>query len=224
MRPQSILCISAHWQTQGTFVTNMPKPRTIHDFYGFPKELFDVQYPAPGDPELAQAIKSAILETEISLDDHEWGLDHGTWSVLRHLFPKADIPVLQMSMDLNLDSAGHYRLGQKLRFLREQNVLIVGSGNVVHNLRNIKWEEAAEPFDWAREFHLWVKEKIKSGDMNALVNGWSKAPSVALSVPTPEHYLPLLYILGAAEADNELRFEFDQIQNGSISMLSLSFT
>jgi 4,5-DOPA dioxygenase extradiol len=150
--PQAILCISAHWMTKGTWVTHMPKPKTIHDFYGFPKPLYEVQYPAPGSPEVAELLQSEIRDPEVKIDDADWGLDHGAWSVLRHMYPHADVPIVQLSIDLSQGPEYHFRLGQQLRKFRDRGILIVGSGNIVHNLRQIDFSPNAQPFDWAIEF------------------------------------------------------------------------
>lgn len=220
--PKAILCVSAHWMTKGTWVTHMEHPRTIHDFGGFPDELFAIQYPAPGSPEIADLICKII--PHVSADDKNWGLDHGTWSVLRHVYPEANIPVIQLSLDMTKPPSYHYELGKKLKELRNQGVWIVSSGNIVHNLRKIKWEENAEPYDWAIEFDAWVKENLLQKNYDALITKFNESPAGQLSVPTTEHYLPLLYILGAADESDELHFEFEGIQNGSISMLTMSFT
>ena len=219
--PQVILCISAHWMTEGSWVTHMEKPKTIHDFYGFPQELFDVQYPAPGHPQMAEKIAAQIKD--IHLDDEMWGLDHGTWSVLKHIYPEANIPVMQLSMYMSKPVAYHFELGEKLRALRDQGVLIIGSGDIVHNLRKISWQADAEPFDWALEFDEWVKERIKQRDFDPLVHSFTASDAGKLSVPTPDHYYPLLYVLGASDNNDNLHFEFEGIQNASISMTSFSF-
>lgn len=223
IRPEAILCISAHWMTEGTWITHMEKPKTIHDFYGFPQELFDIQYPALGKPDVAEAISREITSSQIQLDDESWGLDHGTWSVLRHLYPKADIPVMQLSLDMTQPPEYHFKLGQELLKLRERGVLILGSGNIVHNLRKISWEETATPHDWAIEFDESVKEKLIKRDFQAFQNELLKTEAGRLAVPTMDHYYPLLYILGASGAKDELKFEYEEIQNASISMRAFSF-
>jgi len=220
--PKAILCVSAHWMTEGTWVTHMRKPKTIHDFYGFPEELFAIQYPAPGSPEIAEMVSATVTDPKVHADDEMWGLDHGTWSVLRHVFPDAKIPVLQLSIYMAQPPEYHYRIGKQLRKLRDHGILIVGSGNIVHNLRQIRWEADAKPFDWAVEFDEWVKARLEKRDFKALVNDFAKSPSGRLSVPTPDHYYPLLYTLGAMEEGDQLRFEYEGIQNGSISMRALS--
>lgn len=221
--PKAILCISAHWMTRGTWVTHMDSPKTIHDFYGFPQALFDVEYPAPGSPQFAELIKKTVKDPEVRLDDEAWGLDHGTWSVLRHMYPKANIPVLQLSLDMSNSPEFHFKLGQELAKLREHGVLIVGSGNIVHNLRTIRWEANAPAYDWALEFDEWSKSKLLARDFKALQHDFLKTEAGKLSIPTLDHYLPLLYILGASNTRDELKFEYEEIQNASISMRCLSF-
>ena len=223
-RPKAILCISAHWLTEGTWVTHMPQPKTIHDFGGFPQALFDVQYPAPGSPDLADLIRAEVKTPTVRSDDALWGLDHGTWSVLRHMYPQADIPIMQLSIDIQKPGEYHYQLGQQLKRLRDPDlgVLIVGSGNVVHNLRQISWEANVKPFDWSVEFDEWIKAKLKKRDMKALSTNYLSTAAGRLSVPTPDHYYPLLYTLGAADQEDALSFEFEGIQNGSISMRTFS--
>jgi 4,5-DOPA dioxygenase extradiol len=220
--PKAIVCISAHWMTEGTWVTKMSKPKTIHDFYGFPQALFDVQYSAPGKPELAEDIKNLVSDSKIHSDTEMWGLDHGTWSVLKHMYPKADVPVLQLSLDMAKSPEYHFKLGQELMKLREQGVLIVGSGNIVHNLRQLKWEANAAPYEWALEFDQWTKEKIITRDFKALQTDILKTEMGKLSIPTMDHYYPLLYILGLATSADEIKFEYEEIQNASISMRSFS--
>ncbi|MFI5350145.1 MAG: 4,5-DOPA dioxygenase extradiol [Elusimicrobiota bacterium] len=222
-RPKAVLCVSAHWLTEGTRVTGMARPRTIHDFGGFPEALYDIRYPAPGSPELAALVRETIGSKAVSIDETEWGLDHGAWSVLRHLYPKADVPVVQLGIDYALPAARHFELGEKLRPLRENGVLIIGSGNIAHNLRRISFDENAAPEAWAAEFDGWVKRRLEKRDFESLLGDLASAPSGALSVPTPDHYDPLLYILGASDARDKLRFEYEGIQNASISMRSLSF-
>lgn len=211
-RPKAILCISAHWMTEGTWVTAMERPKTIHDFYGFPQALFDVQYPAPGSPALASRIPA-------NQDKEMWGLDHGSWSVLRHIYPKADIPVLQLSLHLEQPPSYHYEMGEKLKFLRDEGVLIVSSGNLVHNLRRINWGETAPAFPWAVEFDQWTKEKLDARDDKALVEDFQKTEAGRLSVPTIEHYLPLLYVLGASKGE-KVKYVFEDIHHSSIAMRS----
>ncbi|MFL5783894.1 MAG: 4,5-DOPA dioxygenase extradiol [Bacteriovoracaceae bacterium] len=219
-RPRAILCVSAHWMTEGTWITHMARPKTIHDFYGFPQPLFDVQYPAPGAPEIADEIIRQVKDPPVNADDEMWGLDHGTWAVLRHMYPKADIPVMQLSLHLEQPPLYHYQVGQKLKKLREEGILIVGSGNLVHNLRRINWSEKSEPFPWAVEFDQWTKEKILAREDEALVNDYLKSEAGRLSVPTPEHYYPLLYVLGASDKNEKVRFPFEEIHHSSIAMRS----
>lgn len=220
--PRAILCISAHWMTDGAWVTGMKTPRTIHDFRGFPDALFQIQYPAPGSPELAASVAATVTHPKVGIDSESWGLDHGTWSVLRHLYPDAGIPVVQLSIDLSQPPEYHYELGKQLQSLRTAGVLIVGSGNIVHNLRRIRWESEAKPYDWAIEFDEWVKARLLAGDYESLVKDALKTEAGRLSVPTPDHYLPLLCVLGAAATRDALRFEYEEIQNASISMRCFS--
>jgi 4,5-DOPA dioxygenase extradiol len=219
--PQLILCISAHWLTQGWWLTGMDKPKTIHDFGGFPQELFDQQYPAPGAPAAAHEISHAIKQPPVALDKESWGLDHGTWSVLKPMFPKANIPVLQLSMDYARPPAEHFALGQQLKGLRERGVLIVGSGNIVHNLRAARRGTSAnQAYDWAIEFDSKVATQMEKGDLAALAD-FQRLGSVAqLAHPTHDHYLPLLYAAGAADPKEPLRFFNDSYQAASISMRS----
>lgn len=226
-RPQLILCVSAHWLTRGGWqLTGMAQPKTIHDFGGFPQALFDQQYPAPGAPavarSLAQALKSPATGGALAVDEGEWGLDHGTWSVLKPMFPKADIPVIQLSMDYSRAPAEHYALGQQLQPLRERGVLIVGSGNIVHNLRATRRGTGpSEAYDWASEFDTVVQDQIKKGQLDALAQ-FQKLGAVAQQAhPTHEHYLPLLYAAGAAQASEMPRFFNAGFQSASISMRSV---
>ena len=218
-KPKAVLCISAHWLTRGLAVTAMPRPRTIHDFGGFPQALFDVQYPAPGDAALAQRVCEVLSPLPVVLDA-EWGLDHGAWSVLVHLFPEVDVPVLQLSLDAGQPEAFHYAIGQKLAVLRDEGVLILGSGNVVHNLRRLNMQNGAA-YDWATRFGAFARSAIESRDHAALINWPAQGPDAAQSNPTPEHYWPLLPILGAQGADEAARVVVDGIELGSISMLSV---
>ncbi len=221
--PRAILCVSAHWMTEGVWITHMKNPRTIHDFYGFPQPLFDIQYPAPGDPELAEQISKQIKAPKINLDNEMWGYDHGTWAVLKHMYPEAKIPVLQLSLYIEQPASYHYHLATKLKALRDEGILIIGSGNMVHNLRRINWETHAKPFDWAIEFDEWLKLRLIKRDSQALIDDYYTTEMGKLSVPTPEHYYPLLYALGASDENDELHFEFEEIHNASISMRTLSF-
>jgi 4,5-DOPA dioxygenase extradiol len=221
-RPSAILVISAHWETQGTYVTAMQHPRTIHDFGGFPKALFDVQYPAPGSPELANETRSLVKKTEIGLDE-KWGLDHGAWSVIKHLYPNADVPVIQMSLDYRQSAQWHYDLARELAALRRKGVLIVGSGNMVHNLGMVEWRRLNETFgyDWALEASEKMKKSILSGDHDTLVNFRSQGRAFDLAIPTPEHYLPLLYTLGLKEKGEEVSLFNDRALAGSLTMTSV---
>ena len=222
-RPEAVLCVSAHWLTRGSRVTGMSKPRTIHDFGGFPEALHEVRYPAPGSPELAALVRETIGGGVVRVDPDGWGLDHGAWSVLRHLYPEADVPVVQLGIDCGAPARRHFELGEKLRPLREKGILILGSGNIVHNLGRVSFDENAAPMDWAVEFDAWVKERLETRDLEPLLGDLAAAPSGDLAVPAADHYDPLLYVLGASEARDELRFEYEGIQNGSISMRSVSF-
>lgn len=221
-RPKSILVISAHWMSEGSWVTAVEKPKTIHDFYGFPQELFDVQYPAPGSPELANLMIDTIQDPNVYGDKEMWGLDHGTWSVLRHLYPEADIPVVQLSIYMEQPPEYHVKLGQQLSFLREKGVLILGSGNLVHNLRCIRWGSEAKPYDWAIEYDEWLKKKLEERDFHSLLHNFHQTEAGRLSIPSMDHYYPLHYVLGASDKKDELRFEYEEMQNGSISMRSFS--
>lgn len=216
--PKAILCISAHWYTQGTGVTAMPKPRTIHDFGRFPQALFDVEYPAPGDPTLAARVIDLLKPAKV-ISDTQWGLDHGTWSVLVHAFPDADIPVIQLSIDATQPSAFHYELGQRLASLRDEGVLIIGSGNVVHNLSLAKWQGDRTPFDWATTFNDATRDHITRSDHAPLIDYERMGEPARLSIPTPDHYLPLLYVLGAIRPSDTITFPVDGIDMGSMSML-----
>ena len=220
-RPQLILCISAHWLTAGWQLTGMKQPRTIHDFGGFPQELFDQRYPAPGHPEAAQQISEALAPPPIGLDRQDWGLDHGAWSVLKPMFPEADIPVVQLSMDYAQAPAAHFALGRRLRGLRERGVLIVGSGNIVHNLRAARsGSRSNEAYDWAVEFDGEIAGRIEKGDLVGLADFQKLGALAQLAHPTYDHYLPLLHAAGAVEAGEPVRFFNENYQLGSISMRS----
>ncbi|HRE78816.1 MAG TPA: 4,5-DOPA dioxygenase extradiol [Flavobacterium sp.] len=222
-KPNAILCISAHWETKGTFVTAMENPNTIHDFGGFPKELFAVQYPAPGSPDLALETKSLITTTEVGLDD-KWGLDHGAWSVIKHLYPNAEIPVIQMSIDYSQSPQYHYELAQQIKSLRHKGVLVIGSGNMVHNLRMLAWDKLNAPefgFDWAIEANEKMKKYILDGDHKQLINFRSQGKAFNLAIPTPEHYLPLLYSLALKEENDNISLFNDKAVAGSLTMTSV---
>jgi 4,5-DOPA dioxygenase extradiol len=212
-KPRGVVMVSAHWETQGLGVTSNAMPRTIHDFGGFPAELHAMQYPAPGSPELAQRVASL---TGAQLTEG-WGLDHGTWSVLAHVWPDADVPVVQLSLDRNLDSRGHYELARKLQALRDEGVIIAGSGDFVHNLRS--WKRAGgEPYDWAVSFNKAVKSALERGDHEAIINWVGLAEDAQLSVPTDEHFLPLIYVAAQQQPGESVAFFNDVIDGGSISM------
>ena len=222
-RPKAILVVSAHWETKGTFVTAVPKPQTIHDFGGFPKALFDVQYPAPGSPELAHETKRIITKTTVGLDE-KWGLDHGAWSVIRRIYPEADIPVIEFSLDYTQGPQYHYELGKQLAALRNKGVLIIGSGNLVHNLRMVAWDKMNEPeygFDWAIQANDKFKQLIKSGNHKDLINYTALGREVQLAIPTPDHYLPLLYTLALKEENEAVSFFNDKPVMGSLTMTSV---
>jgi 4,5-DOPA dioxygenase extradiol len=219
-KPKAIVCISAHWYLPGTLVTAMEKPRTIHDFGGFPRPLYETRYPAPGDPNLAQRLKS-MLDVDVSLD-HEWGFDHGTWSVLCHVFPDADVPVVQLSIDETQPAEFHYEMGRQLAPLRDEGILVMGSGNLVHNLHTYAWgRHVVEPFDWAVRFEKLARETMSAGNDAPLVAYESLGRDAQLSAPTPDHYLPLLYVLGARHADDTVTYPVEGIDGGSVSMLSV---
>ena len=218
-RPKAVLAISAHWYVEGTFVTAMDNPRTIHDFGGFPPALHAVRYPAPGDPELAARVQQLASRTSV-LFDTGWGLDHGAWSVLRRLFPDADVPVVQLSLDEAQPPAFHHELGRELGTLRDEGVLVLGSGNVVHNLEAYSWgQRSASPFGWATRFEQHVRDCVLRRDHQPLIEYESLGNDAALSVPTPEHYLPLLYVLGTQRRDDAIAFPVEGMDGGSISML-----
>jgi 4,5-DOPA dioxygenase extradiol len=220
-RPNAVLCISAHWFVPGAAVTITTAPRTIHDFGGFPHDLYQVQYPAPGDPDLARRVQQLLAPVPVNFDE-SWGLDHGTWSVLCHVYPEADVPVVQLSIDETRPPAFHYEIGKRLAPLREEGVLIVGSGNLVHNLHTYAWgRHEPEPFEWAVRFEQQARELIRSADFAPLVNYEKLGPDALLSVPTPDHYLPLLYVLGTRTAGDSLSFPVEGVDGGSISMLAV---
>jgi 4,5-DOPA dioxygenase extradiol len=221
--PKAVLVISAHWLTKGTKITAMDFPSTIHDFGGFPQELFDVQYPAPGDASLAKETASIIHSTQVELD-HDWGLDHGTWTVIRHMYPEATIPVLQLSIDYTKGPQYHYDLAKELHALRKKGVLIFGSGNMVHNLRMVAWSRLNEPeygYDWALEMNNTFKHLIGNGEHNRLINYEKLGKEAELAIPTPEHYLPLLYTLGLKRKEDNVSFFNDKAVGGSLTMTSV---
>ncbi|HTQ75505.1 MAG TPA: 4,5-DOPA dioxygenase extradiol [Burkholderiales bacterium] len=215
--PKAIVCVSAHWYTEGTAVTAMTRPRTIHDFYGFPQALFDVQYSAPGEPALASRVRDLLAPLDVGLDQ-SWGLDHGTWSVLKHAYPRADVPVVQLSIDGTQSARFHYETGRRLAPLREEGILIAGSGNIVHNLRLMR--PGAQAFDWARRFNERIRGALASRDHDALIDFTKLGDDARLSVPTPEHYLPLLYIAALQRQDESMSFPVDGYDLGAVSMLT----
>lgn len=222
-RPAAVLVISAHWLTRGTHVTAMENPKTIHDFGGFPQELYEVQYPAPGSPEIALQTQKLIGTTSVGLD-HDWGLDHGAWSVVRQMYPDADIPVLQLSIDYAQPGEYHYNLAKDLAALRRKGVLILGSGNMVHNLRMVAWDRLSEPgygFDWAHEMNDIFKKNIIGNNHSPLIDYPSLGPAAKLAIPTPDHYYPLLYVLGLQEKNDAVGFFNDTAVAGSLTMTSV---
>jgi 4,5-DOPA dioxygenase extradiol len=221
-KPAAVLCISAHWETRGTFVTSMEKPKTIHDFGGFPEELYEVQYPAPGNPDLAMEIKNLVTNTQIELDE-KWGLDHGCWSVVRHLYPNADIPVIQMSMDYYMSAQQHYDLANELAIFRNKGILIIGSGNMVHNLGLVDWNKLNDTygFEWAIEANEKMKKYILSGDHEQLINYRSQGRAFDLAIPTPDHYLPLLYTMALQDKEDTVYIFNDKPVGGSLTMTSV---
>ena len=220
-RPTAVLAISAHYYLPATLVTATLAPRTIHDFGGFPRELYEVKYPAPGDPELASRIQSLLAPVEVG-SDHRWGLDHGTWSVLCHVFPDADVPVVQLSIDETQPATYHYEIGRRLAPLRDEGVLILGSGNLVHNLHAYAWgRHQVEPLDWAVRFEEMARELMLAGDHEPLVNYEALGRDAQLSAPTPDHYLPLLYVLALRRENDEVSFPVEGFDGGSISMLTV---
>ncbi len=220
-RPKAILCVSAHWYIPGVAVTAMERPRTIHDFGGFPPELFAVQYPAPGSPELAERVNE-LLGADVILDTDHWGLDHGSWSVLCHVFPDADVPVVQLSIDETRPSQWHYDFAKELAPLRDEGILVCGSGNIVHNLEAFAWgNQSRDPFDWALRFGQRARELIVARDHPLLAGYESMGRDALLSAPTPEHFLPLLYVLASQNADDKVTFPVEGFDGGSISMLSV---
>jgi len=219
-RPSAILCISAHWETKGTLVTAMEMPPTIHDFGGFPQALFDVEYPAPGSPELAEETRKMLVSTNVNLD-HNWGLDHGAWSVVKRFYPNADIPVIQLSLDYYREAGYHYDLARDLQALRNKGVLIMGSGNMVHNLRMLDWNRADSGYDWALEANDIFKNLIRLNDHRKLADYKKLGTAVQMAVPTPEHFLPLLYALALKTEKDEVTFFNDKPVMGSLTMTSL---
>jgi len=222
-KPNAILCISAHWLTNGTFVTAMEKPATIHDFGGFPDELYKQQYPAPGSPKLASATKEVIKSTQVELD-MGWGLDHGAWSVIKHLYPKADVPVIQLSIDYSKPAAWHFELAKELSVLRERGILIIGSGNIIHNLRLVDFKNMYRDnygYDWAIEAHSQFNSHLLDGNSKALIEYEKLGKSALLAIPTPDHYFPLIYTLGLKTQKDAISLFNDKLMAGSLSMTSV---
>lgn len=222
VQPKAILCISAHWETKGTFVTAMQNPPTIHDFGGFPRALYEVQYPAPGSPELAIETKELITKTEVGLNT-TWGLDHGAWSVIKHIYPNANIPIIEMSLDYTKSAGYHFELAKEISGLRQKGILIIGSGNIVHNLRMVAWDKLYDEyaFDWANEANEKMKSYILNDDFQKLIDFKSAGTSFDLAIPTPEHYLPLLYALALKERNEKITLFNDKLLGGSLSMTSI---
>lgn len=221
--PNAVLVVSAHWLTRGTYITAMEHPKTIHDFGGFPQKLFDVQYPAPGNPSLALDTTKLVTSTKVELD-HEWGLDHGVWTVVRHMYPNANIPVLQLSIDYGKPAQFHYDLGKELLALRKKGVLVIGSGNMVHNLGAVAWDKLNEPeygYDWAIEMNTVFKDKISKGDVKSLIDYTKLHKASSLAIPTPDHYFPLLYTLGLQTQKDTITFFNDKAVGGSLTMTSV---
>ena len=219
-KPKAVLAVSAHWYINATAALATPIPRTIHDFYGFPEALYDVEYPAKGDPELAAALKDLVAPIWVGQDRDSWGLDHGTWSVLVHVFPEADVPVVQLSVDATKPPEYHLELGRRLGALRDQGVLVLGSGNIVHNLRTLARGDKNQAYDWATRFDADVQRYLREGDDRAIVE-YERHPDGALAVPTPDHYLPLLYVAGLRRTDDDLGVLVDGVNLGSISMTAV---
>lgn len=222
-KPNAILCISAHWFIKGTKVTSMEMPKTIHDFYGFPQELYQVQYPAKGSPVLANEVKNLLMPDLVELDLN-WGLDHGAWSVIKHLYPKADFPVVQLSIDYSKEADFHFLCGSKLQSLRDKGVLIIGSGNIIHNLRMVDYENFDKDnygYDWAKEVRENINSKLLEDDFEPLINYKEKIHHSNKAIPSPDHYLPLIYILGAKHIEEKISFFNDKFVGGSLSMTSL---
>ncbi len=222
-KPNAILCISAHWFTNGTFVTAMQNPKTIHDFYGFPKELFAVDYPASGSPQLAKETAELLLP-EIVEEDHSWGLDHGAWSVIKHLYPNAEIPVIQLSIDYTKPPEYHFDLAKRLQKLRDKGILIIGSGNIVHNLRMVDWKNintVGAGWDWAVEAREKTNNWLLDGNFRNLIDYQNQGIALQTAVPSPDHYLPLIYSLGLKENSDQLSLFNDELIGGSLSMTSV---
>ena len=225
-KPNAILCVSAHWFIKGTKVTNMEMPRTIHDFYGFPKALYDVQYPAKGSPELAKETKQLLSSTIVDLDE-TWGLDHGTWTVVKHLYPNADVPIIQLSIDNTKPAIYHYELAKQLRSLRKKGILIISSGNIIHNLGLVDFENFDEDnygYDWALEAKEKINQWLLEGNFESIINYDKQNKAIQLAIPTPDHYLPLVYALGLKEQQETITLFNDKLVAGSLSMTSLKIS
>ncbi|HET7113674.1 MAG TPA: 4,5-DOPA dioxygenase extradiol [Pyrinomonadaceae bacterium] len=220
-RPAAVLCVSAHWYLPATLISDAATPRTIHDFGGFPRELHQVQYPAPGDPNLARRVLELLAPVSVEVNN-SWGLDHGTWSVFCHVYPEADVPIVQLSIDETQPPAFHFEVGRLLAPLRDEGVLIAGSGNLVHNLHTYAWgRHLPEPFDWAVRFETVARELMTAGDFEPLVNYESLGRDALMSIPTPDHYLPLLYVIGTRQKDEPVTFPVAGVDGGSVSMLTV---
>jgi len=217
--PKAILVVSAHWRTRGTRLSCLPHPRTIHDFMGFPPDLYAMEYPAPGAPALAREIAELVG----GACDDAWGFDHASWAVLHHMYPGADIPLIELSVDAGISPAEHFDIGRRLASLRDRGVLVIGSGNVVHNLRAVRWGDGAEPYPWALEFDAWVRDRLEAGDDDALVDYEQLGSVASLAVPTNEHYLPLLYVAALRRESDALSFTHAGIDLGSVSMRCVLF-
>jgi len=220
-KPKAVLAVSAHWYIPACAVTANLIPRTIHDFGGFPRELYQVKYPAPGSPELARRVRDLLTPVSVELDE-SWGLDHGTWAILTHVFPRADIPIVQLSIDERQPPSFHYEIGKRLASLRKESILVIGSGNIVHNLHTYAWgKREIQPFDWAVRFEKHVRDSLLKGDDAQVVTYESFGRDATLSVPTPDHYLPLLYLLGLRKDKEQVSFPVQGVDGGSISMLAV---
>lgn len=220
-KPKAVISISAHWYIPGTSVTAMSAPRTIHDFGGFPSELYTIQYPAPGDPVLASRVRKLLEPISVDLDE-QWGLDHGTWAVLRHVFPRSDVPVIQLSIDRTRPAAFHYEIGRRVAPLRDEGILIAGSGNLVHNLHAYAWgQRRVEPFDWAVRFEKQARELLLAGEDGPLIEYTKLGHDAVLSAPTPDHYLPLLYVIALRRKGDSITFPVEGVDGGSVSMLAV---
>ncbi len=220
-KPKAILCVSAHWYMSGSAVTAMSRPRTIHDFGGFPRDLYAIEYPAPGSPELAARVRELLSPIAVKMDQ-EWGLDHGTWSILVHTYPEADVPVIQLSIDETQPAIWHYETARKLASLRDENVLIIGSGNLVHNLHTYAWgRREVQPYDWAIRFEALARQTMLAGEFDPLIEYEHLGRDAMLSAPTPDHYLPLLYVLAQRQAAEPVSFPVEGFDGGSISMLTV---